>query len=126
MEAKVFERCELAKELLKNNIPRPDLGKWMCIAEYESHFNTKAHGKLNSDGSSDNGIFQINDRYWCQATGGANVCKIPCSKLRDDNISDDISCALKIQKSQGFTAWTVWNRSCVRKNLSDYTKGCKL
>jgi hypothetical protein len=32
----------------------------LCIAEHESHLDTAAIGTLNTDGSKDHGIFQVN------------------------------------------------------------------
>ena len=57
---KIYERCELAKELRHvHNIPLEQLSTWVCIAEHESRFDTSAVGRLNADGSADNGIFQV-------------------------------------------------------------------
>lgn len=60
---KVYERCELAKELrFQHNMPRNQIHMWVCIAEHESNLNTSAIGRLNADGSSDHGIFQISGK----------------------------------------------------------------
>lgn len=127
-EAKKFTRCDLAKELAKNkSIPKGDIKTYVCIAEGESGYNTKATNR-NKNGSTDYGIFQINNNWWCKdpkKPGRPNGCKIPCSSLVDDKITDDIKCAVVIKKQQGFKAWVAWRNKCKGKNLDKYVKGCK-
>ncbi|MPC27841.1 Lysozyme C, milk isozyme [Portunus trituberculatus] len=67
----------------------------VCIAQYESTFNTKAHNKQNSDGSQDYGLFQLNNKYWCGNTH-KNECNMPCEALLDEDITDDVRCMKKI------------------------------
>lgn len=114
-EGKVYERCELARELLyQHKLPRDQIATWVCIAKHESAFNTSAIGRLNWDGSEDHGLFQISDIYWCGADGKS--CDAQCSDFRDNDISDDIRCIKKIHKEHtrlsgdGFNAWTVYPR----------------
>ncbi|KAH8019263.1 hypothetical protein HPB51_018606 [Rhipicephalus microplus] len=78
--AKVFEKCELARELLYvHGFPEDQIPQWVCIAEHESLFNSSAVGHMNWDGSADHGLFQINDRYWCSPPGPKNECYIDCA-----------------------------------------------
>lgn len=59
-KGKIFNRCELATELLvKYKIPKKQIHTWTCIAKYESNFDTGAVGRLNADGSGDHGLFQV-------------------------------------------------------------------
>ncbi|XP_037505804.2 lysozyme 2 [Rhipicephalus sanguineus] len=59
--AKVFEKCELARELLYvHGFPEDQIPQWVCIAEHESLFNSSAVGRMNWDGSADHGLFQGN------------------------------------------------------------------
>lgn len=59
-EGKVYDRCELARELHYQHHVEPDqIATWVCIAKYESSFNTSSIGRLNYDGSEDHGLFQI-------------------------------------------------------------------
>merc|ERR1712038_1610028 len=59
VEGKVFSRCEFARELLnKQGFARATLGHWVCLANYESSYNTGATND-NTNGSRDYGIFQI-------------------------------------------------------------------
>uniref|UniRef100_A0A182SI32 lysozyme n=1 Tax=Anopheles maculatus TaxID=74869 RepID=A0A182SI32_9DIPT len=42
---KVFDRCELAQELhLRQGLPLDQTANWLCIAKYQSNFNTSAIG----------------------------------------------------------------------------------
>ncbi|KAL7988127.1 hypothetical protein Chor_007046 [Crotalus horridus] len=53
----------------------------VCMAFYESSFNTRKVGRSNRNGGHDYGIFQINSHYWCNSYQGhtANGCNKPCS-----------------------------------------------
>ncbi|KAG8129730.1 hypothetical protein E2320_016450 [Naja naja] len=100
-EAKVYSKCELASILKRNGMDRYygySLGNWICMAYYESRYNSRAVGPRNWDGSRDYGIFQINSRWWCNNYQGrtANGCKKPCSAFTNDDITDDIICAKRI------------------------------
>ncbi|KAH6948132.1 hypothetical protein HPB50_023082 [Hyalomma asiaticum] len=79
--ARIYDRCELALELHDRfKFPKRDLDKWLCLAYWESRFDTRAYHKGKYDGSGDHGIFQINDKHWCQPHQGhsENVCRMPC------------------------------------------------
>ncbi|XP_046811570.1 lysozyme 1-like [Lucilia cuprina] len=109
--AKTFSRCSLARAMYALGIPKSELARWTCIAEHESKYRTDIIGPANSDGSHDYGIFQINDRYWCQPNGGhasKNNCHVNCNSLLTDNIKDSVMCAEKIKSIQGWKAWSVW------------------
>ncbi|KAL1434128.1 hypothetical protein MTO96_011779 [Rhipicephalus appendiculatus] len=123
--AKVFEKCELARELLYvHGFPEDQIPQWVCIAEHESLFNSSAVGHLNWDGSADHGLFQINDRYWCSPPGPKNECYLNCSDLEDDDITDDVECVRLIYKRHGFSAWAVWRGLCRGVNYSNYLNEC--
>jgi lysozyme C len=124
---KVYERCELAQELrYKHKIPMEQVATWVCIAKHESGFNTSAIGRLNADGSEDHGLFQISDIYWCGDSGKS--CDVQCSELRDNEISNDVVCMLKIFEEHtrlsgdGFNAWAVYPR-CKGQSQS-FIEGC--
>lgn len=125
--AKVFERCQLARELLRLQVDPKDVPTWVCIAQRESNLNTSALGNLNADGSGDHGLFQISDKYWCSPQGWA--CNIPCSLLEDDDITDDWKCARRIFKQHravtgnGFNAWAVYRSHC-SGDTESYVEGC--
>ncbi|CAJ1071082.1 lysozyme C [Xyrichtys novacula] len=80
--ARVYERCEWARILKRHGMSGHggvSLADWVCLTEWESHYNTQATNR-NTDGSTDYGIFQINSRYWCSdGTQTSNACNIRCS-----------------------------------------------
>ncbi|XP_053661912.1 lysozyme c-1-like [Anopheles marshallii] len=118
VEAKTYKKCELVKALHNNGIPRGLLPDWVCLVQHESSFSTTATHK-NVDGSTDYGIFQINNRYWCDSNYGANECNIPCKSLLNDDITNDIKCAKLIYNRHGFDAWYGWKDHCDGKPLPD-------
>ncbi|KDR21456.1 lysozyme 1-like [Zootermopsis nevadensis] len=104
--AKKFSKCQLLAQLRHHKVPENELATWLCIAQHESGLNSAARSPRNTDGSYDNGIFQINNRYWCKDVGVGGDCHVNCAALRDDNLDDDIKCAVHIKKVQGFGAWS--------------------
>lgn len=52
----------------------------VCLVESESSRNTAAIGRLNADGSTDYGLFQINSRYWCGIGYRAGGCSMDCNR----------------------------------------------
>lgn len=127
---KIYERCELARELrYQHNFPMEEVATWVCIAKHESDFNTSAIGRLNSDGSEDHGLFQISDLFWCSPPGNGVGCGLTCSQLEDSDITDDVACMSMIYEEHqrlsgdGFTAWTVYNLYC-REKSKKYIDGC--
>lgn len=112
--AKTFTRCSLAKEMYRLGVPKSELAQWTCLAKYESSFRTDAVGPANPNGSKDYGIFQINNRYWCQPAKrrSRNQCNVSCQSLLSDNIKKSVDCARKIKSRQGWGAWSVWRKHC--------------
>uniref|UniRef100_A0A2M3ZY71 Putative lysozyme n=2 Tax=Anopheles triannulatus TaxID=58253 RepID=A0A2M3ZY71_9DIPT len=113
---KVYRKCELARIMQNNGFPREQLRDWMCLVQKESGFNTSAINH-NRGGTTDYGLFQINNRYWCDSSYGANDCKITCKSLLDDDIVNDLQCVKRIYKRHKFTAWVAWNNKCQGKVL---------
>ncbi|KAJ6640865.1 Lysozyme S [Pseudolycoriella hygida] len=127
-DGKIFERCELANELLlKHNIPIDQISTWICIASHASNLNTSAVSIINPDGSTNYGIFQINNSYWCSPSGTG--CGTTCLDLQDSDIRDDVECIRKIydihQKisGDGFDAWSSYKHHC-QESLIDFTGDC--
>lgn len=60
IDARIYGRCELARSLKKAGVPRSHISTWVCIAKYESNYNTT---KINFK-TGDYGIFQISEFYW--------------------------------------------------------------
>ena len=50
----------------------------VCIAQYESTFNTAAVNDRNWDGSKDYGLFQLSNKYWCDDEYEKNECRTSC------------------------------------------------
>uniref|UniRef100_A0A8C6TQG2 lysozyme n=1 Tax=Neogobius melanostomus TaxID=47308 RepID=A0A8C6TQG2_9GOBI len=131
VQGKVFERCEWARLLKRSGMDNyygVSLKDWVCLTEHESNYNTKAINNINTDGSTDYGIFQINSRYWCRDGGvnSANGCGISCSALLSDDPTVAINCAKRVVRDpNGIRAGEVaWQRYCQGKDLSKYTAGC--
>uniref|UniRef100_A0A182QTU6 Glycosyl hydrolases family 22 (GH22) domain-containing protein n=1 Tax=Anopheles farauti TaxID=69004 RepID=A0A182QTU6_9DIPT len=113
-----ISKCELARTLFNNGIPRSQIPDWICLVERESQFETTAINKKNTNGSWDYGLFQVNNKFWCaDQRNGANDCKIQCSALVDGDITDDIKCIKLIYKRHNFNAWTGWKNYCKGKKL---------
>ncbi|KAM6474751.1 lysozyme C, milk isozyme-like isoform 4-T4 [Liasis olivaceus] len=131
-EAKVFTRCELASLLKRHGLDGYygyKLGNWVCMAYHESRYNTQAGGWPNSDGSHDYGIFQINSRWWCNNKQGhtSNGCKKLCSAFTNDDITDDVDCGKRIVCDPNkMGAWVAWRNNCKGRDLSKWTRGCRL
>ncbi|XP_015261708.1 PREDICTED: lysozyme C, milk isozyme-like [Gekko japonicus] len=131
-EAKVFERCELARLLKKQGLDEYEgyaLGNWVCMAYHESKYDTQAVGPPNSNGSRAYGIFQINSRWWCSNGQGttSNGCETSCSNFLNDDITDDIECAKRVVRDPNkMDAWVAWKENCKGTDLSKWTSGCGL
>ncbi|KAJ6640866.1 Lysozyme c-1 [Pseudolycoriella hygida] len=127
-DAKILDRCELARQLKNAFITENDLYKWVCIGQ-QSGLDTSRH--LNANGVGSYGIFQISDEYWCTKSGPAKMCGISCHNLLDDDIRDDIQCALKIfnehkrLNGDGFSAWVPYMPNCRNPDMS-YLRDCRL
>ncbi|KAH8339594.1 hypothetical protein KR067_000108 [Drosophila pandora] len=109
--ARTMDRCSLAREMSNRGVPRGELARWACIAQHESSYRTGVVGPTNPDGSNDYGLFQINDRYWCQPSSGKfsyNGCRINCNDLLTDDITNSVRCAQAVMGAQGWSAWSVW------------------
>uniref|UniRef100_A0A8C8YKL9 Lysozyme C n=1 Tax=Prolemur simus TaxID=1328070 RepID=A0A8C8YKL9_PROSS len=85
VQGKIYERCELARTMKRQGMDGYrgiSLANWMCLARWESNYNTRATNYNPGDQSTDYGIFQINSRYWCndgKTPRAVNACGIPCS-----------------------------------------------
>ncbi|XP_045713664.1 lysozyme-like protein 2 [Phyllostomus hastatus] len=122
-EPKIYPHCKLAKKLLRagmDNFQGFGLENWVCMAYYDSRYNTTAQNVLK-DGSIDYGIFQINSYTWCQREEleEINFCHVACSDLLTDDLTDAIICAKKIaHETKGMNYWQGWKKHCEGKDLS--------
>ncbi|XP_075975947.1 lysozyme-like [Anticarsia gemmatalis] len=118
--AKTFSKCELVYELRRQGFPEYQMKDLVCLVEAESSFQTNIKGGPNTDGSYDWGLFQINDRYWCNAANWPGKgCDVRCSDLLLDDITQASSCAKKILAYQGLDAWYGWVNHCKGRWLPD-------
>ncbi|XP_020030165.1 lysozyme C [Castor canadensis] len=131
VQGKIYGRCELArtlKELGMDGYRGISLADWVCIAKWESGYNTEATNYNPGDKSTDYGIFQINSRYWCnngETPGAVDACDISCSALLQSNITDAVKCAKRVVRDpQGIRAWVAWRTHCENHDLSEYVEGC--
>ncbi|NWI20343.1 LYSC protein, partial [Crypturellus soui] len=108
--AKALGRCQLAQLLQRQGLDGYrgySLADWLCMAFYESNFDTAAKS-INADSSTSFGIFQINNQLWCtdERSPSENLCRVACADLLTSDITDDITCAKKIvRRPQGMDAW---------------------
>lgn len=117
--AKIYGRCEFAREIQTYGVPSDQVAVWTCIAQHESDYNTAA---VNWS-SGDHGIYQINEHYWCSTSGTpGGDCNAVCSQFEDDDIADDTACAQLIYGKMGFKAWTTY-KFC-NGDVSEYIAGC--
>uniref|UniRef100_A0A8C5KTM2 lysozyme n=1 Tax=Jaculus jaculus TaxID=51337 RepID=A0A8C5KTM2_JACJA len=104
VQGKVFERCELARTLKRAGMDGYrgiSLANWVCLARWESNYNTRATNFNRGDQSTDYGIFQINSRYWCndgKTPRAVNGCGISCD--------------------------VAWRNRCQGRDLTEYVRGC--
>ncbi|XP_021061490.1 lysozyme C-like [Mus pahari] len=133
LQGKVLDRCILARTL--QNLGLADfqgitLANWVCLAKWESNFDTNSTRFNPEDDSTNYGIFQINSRFWCsdhKTPGSKNLCRISCKALLKNNIGSAVVCAKRIVKDpQGINSWAGWRKNCKNKNLRKYVQGCRL
>ncbi|XP_047598676.1 lysozyme C [Lutra lutra] len=131
VQGKIFERCELARTLKGLGLGGyrgVSLANWMCLAKWESNYNTKATNYNPRSQSTDYGIFQINSRYWCndgKTPRAVNACGIPCSDLLKDDITQAVACAKRVVRDpNGIRAWVAWKAHCENQDVSQYVRNC--
>lgn len=124
-------KCAVVRALRNENVPDSQMRDWLCLVKHESGFRYSATNN-NNDGSTDYGIFQLNDRYWCGRgstkysqcwrinTYGCGVNN--CNDFRNSNIADDTSCAVKIKRCNSFSKWYAWIKHCRGKDLSSQSQ----
>ncbi|XP_072255746.1 lysozyme C-1-like [Pyxicephalus adspersus] len=128
-EAEVYTHCELLRIFKETGLAGYygySAANWICLAYYESGYNTAA---VNNNGPSrDYGIFQINSKWWCndgKTSGAVNACHISCQSLLNNDIYDDIECAKRVVRDpNGMSAWVAWRNHCKGRDLSRFTSGC--
>jgi len=75
----------------------------ICIAEKESGLKPRAINKhLNTDGTADYGLYQINDYFWFKP------CKLNVYKALIPLYN--VQCAKKVYDTLGYTAWVAYKK----------------
>ena len=75
-----IDKCELIEAFRQEFAPEL-VDDWVCIARWESHYNTSAIGTLNWDGSKDLGLFQISEKWWCEWGSKGKGCRMDCNGI---------------------------------------------
>nr|BBE08151.1 C-type lysozyme [Plautia stali] len=111
-------KCELARQLLWLGLSTSEIPDWVCLIDAESHMQTDLITGPLSDGSSNYGLFQINNKRWCGEKDRGGDCAVKCSQLAAKNIKRSIDCAMVIFKEMGgFSYWKGWRQNCQEKQL---------
>ncbi|XP_037369908.1 lysozyme C-like [Talpa occidentalis] len=133
VQGKVFERCELARTLKRFGMDGYwgiSLANWMCLAKWESGYNTRATNYNPERESTDYGIFQINSRWWCtdgKTPKARHGCGISCNAVLQDDITEAVKCAKRVVRDpQGIRAWVAWTDHCENRDVSQYIRGCRV
>jgi hypothetical protein len=101
-DTKYYTRCEFVNHLLKAGINNHDsIQDHICAAFGHELFKSSKGYRKESEKI---GIYDISRKRWCDQ-GPDKGCGIPCSKLNDDDITDDIECASKILRHEGTNAF---------------------
>lgn len=108
IQAKIYSVCELSLELyLAHKISKVEIPYHICIAAERSNLNTR-----HSHGQEYLGLFKIGSDYWCGRRNAGGYCKVKCSYLENDDISDDVRCASMILHNRGITEFGLINNIC--------------
>jgi len=92
-----FSPREVATIVRRAGFPEYEVGKMVCTAQYESSFYERA-SNLNSNGTIDRGLFQINS-IWLGAAG----CPHTATGMYDADAN--ARCAHAVWREQGNDAW---------------------
>ncbi|XP_008555843.1 lysozyme C, milk isozyme isoform X1 [Microplitis demolitor] len=126
VNGKILSECEAARELKNSGISATFISNWVCLMKSESGLNTSLVKGPGTMSSYSYGVFQINSYKWCKRGRKGGECNAKCEDFADDDITDDIACAKKIQSTEGFKHWTGWLKKCYKNEgaLPDVS-GCK-
>ena len=118
----VIDRCKVVRAAREVGFGK-NTANIVCVAAHASNYDTSLHRS-----STEYGLLQINSYWWCddgKTPGRKNGCKVSCKALLNNDIIDDLKCALRIiSDPNGFGAWDPWTKYCKGKDLSSYIKDC--
>ncbi|XP_049738980.1 alpha-lactalbumin [Elephas maximus indicus] len=117
IQAKQFTKCELSQVLKDiDGYAGITLPEFTCTIFHISGYDTQTI--VNNNGSTEYGLFQISNKYWCrdhQIPQSRNICDISCDNFLDDDLTDDMMCAKKILDSKGIDYWLAHKPLCSEK-----------
>lgn len=120
-KAKAISPCALATEMKRINVPKEDISSYVCIALHESRLVTNSLLRFSSTYAR-LGIFHtVTSHGWCGADG---KCNLPCDKLLDTDVEDDIRCAMVKKNEVGFGNWTLYRNHCSEEVRSKILLNC--
>ncbi|KAK1171693.1 lysozyme C-like [Acipenser oxyrinchus oxyrinchus] len=107
-----------------DKIPKKNKGKGSHekTAEPDNDKDHKPHVMPSRDFGDLLGIFQLPSQLVCNNT--KSLCKLDCSKLLDDDITDDIACMKFVFQFKG--KGPQFGEHCSRTNMSAYLSECNL
>ena len=105
-ETRLTER-QVAFNLKSAGFPDSMIPTMVCIAKHESNLKSNAVN-VNVNGSTDHGIFQINDAWWLAE------CGVSEEMLKDPLVN--AQCAKTVFDRQGLMAWYGYQKNWARCN----------
>ncbi|CAD6241276.1 GSCOCT00002609001.2-RA-CDS [Cotesia congregata] len=126
IDGKILTECDAARELKNSGVSATFLSNWVCLMKSESGLNTSLVKGPGTMSSYSYGVFQINSLKWCKIGRKGGECNAKCENFADDDITDDIVCARKIQSTEGFKHWDGWVKKCYKNEPGlPNVNGCK-
>ncbi|WP_411027131.1 hypothetical protein [Salmonella sp. s54925] len=121
-------KCQVVSALRAQRVPDGDLRNWLCLVKHESSYRYDVTN-TNSNLSKDYGIYQLNNKYWCDRGTRSDTacwkintygCGVPCNSLLNSDIDDDTKCAVKIKNCNSFRQWYGWTNNCQDVSGSEF------
>lgn len=117
IDARIVGQCDAVKELSKAGISKTFHSNWVCLIQNVSGFRTDLVTGPQTASSYAFGIFQISSRKYCVRGRAGGVCNKKCEDFLNDDIADDVACAVKIFNAEGLKYWDGWRMKCKGKKL---------
>jgi hypothetical protein len=96
LAGRLVPESEIVRDLEAAGFSADEIPQMVCAAKYESSFYSQA-SHANHNGSTDYGLFQINDELW------AGKCGLSVQGLYDP--AKNARCARKVYNSGGIRSW---------------------
>ncbi|XP_068418040.1 alpha-lactalbumin [Eschrichtius robustus] len=117
IQAEQLTKCEVFQRLKDlDGYGGVTLPEWVCTVFHTSGCDTQT--VVNNNGSTEYGLFQINNKIWCRDNHiphSRDICGISCDKFLDDDLTDDIMCVKKILDNVGINYWLAHKALCSEK-----------